>query len=280
MTAASVVPPTRPDPAVVDALRAAGVGSPDWDARLLEDHAGRTGAGLDDLVARRAAREPLQHILGVSWFRHLELAVGPGVFVPRPETELLVDAALVALDDAPPESSGLPVVVDLCAGSGAVGLSVAQERAMHGRPTEVHLVDVDDAALPWLRRNAGVLSAAYPLASLTVHHADLATAPAGLDGSVDVVTANPPYLPIAATAALDPETARHDPAIALWGGEDGLDVVRRVVLAARRLLRPGGTLVVEHDSGHDLSGLLAEWRDVRPRADLTVRPRFTTAVAP
>lgn len=247
-------------------LAAAGVASPEWDARVLLERAGSTG-DLETSVRRRVAREPLQHITGIAWFRHLALAVGPGVFVPRPETELVVDAALDAI-----AAVERPLVVDLCAGSGAIGLSIAHERAAAGRAVEVHLVEADPGAVPWLRRNTAAIAAD----SGVVHETDLAD-DLGLPRLVDVVTANPPYL--VEGTELDPETAGHDPAAALWGGTDGLDVIRPVIGAAARLLRPGGTLVVEHDSTHDLAPLLTSgWHDVQRHDDLTGRPRYSTAV--
>jgi release factor glutamine methyltransferase len=266
-------------------LAAGGVASPAWDARRLVEYAASTGAELEPLVAARVRRVPLQHLTGRAGFRHLDLAVGPGVFVPRPETELVAGAVLDAIGGV-----DHPVVVDLCAGTGAIGLSVAWERAADGRDCEVHLVETDPAALVWLDRNrdevltaiaAGPISAdrmaaRRPRVQCTVHHADLAAAPVDV---ADVVVANPPYL--SDGAPLDAETAEHDPPVALWGGPDGLAVIHRVVGTARRLLRPGGRLVVEHDTTHDLTALLTPpaWREVRRHDDLTGRPRFTTAVA-
>jgi peptide chain release factor 1 len=251
-------------------LAAAGVASPDWDARQLMEYAAAGGADIEDLVRRRARREPLQHILGVAWFRHLELSVGPGVFVPRPETELVVDAALAALCDL-----DRAAVVDLCAGSGAIGLSIAVE-GQHA--VEVHLVEQEPAAVEWLRRNVAATAERVPTGSgVLVHPGDLDSVPVHLEGRVDVVASNPPYLPDSARDLLDEETARHDPPAAVWGGRDGLDVIRRVIRTAGRLLRPGGIVVIEHDVTHDLTPLLSGWSDVRPHEDLTGRPRFTTA---
>ncbi|HVY11839.1 MAG TPA: peptide chain release factor N(5)-glutamine methyltransferase [Mycobacteriales bacterium] len=248
-------------------LAAAGVPSAVNDARLLLQHASATGSDVSDLLARRAARVPLQHIVGSTGFRYLELMVGPGVFVPRPESELLVDAVLAAIAPA-----GSPRVVDLCAGSGAIGLSVA-----HEHPTvEVDLVEASAAAVEWLRRNAAGRS------RVTIHHADLAAAPTGSDGMIDVVVSNPPYVATHERAQVDPEVRDHDPDVALWAGDDGLDVIRLVADRAKVLLRPGGSLVVEHSDrqGESVPSLFAAagFDDVADHLDLTGRPRFTTAV--
>jgi release factor glutamine methyltransferase len=247
-------------------LAAAGVASPQYDARVLIAHANSrdfTPAEFEELVAARAGRVPLQHLTGTTGFRYLDIAVGPGVFVPRPETELLVDAVLSAIADQP-----TPVVVDLCAGSGAIGLSVAHEH----HAAVVHLVERSDAAYEWLERNAAGRD------RVILHHADLAAALGGLNGTIDVVVSNPPYIPVDERDLVDPEVRDHDPAEALWGGEDGLDVVRRVVARAAVLLRPGGTLVIEHSERHVDSApqLLADagFIDVSDHPDLTGRARF------
>ena len=213
-------------------------------------------------VARRESREPLQHIVGTAPFRHLELAVGPGVFVPRPETEVLVDAVLAAA----PQGA---LVVDLCAGSGAIALSVAYERP----DTTVHAVERDEEAFAWLSRNAAG-------SRVSTHLADAADALPALDGTVDVVASNPPY--VRAGQDLQPEVSGFDPAQALWGGVDGLDVVRIVERRAARLLRPGGFLAIEHEDTHGEEGpaLLAasgSWTEIAGHLDLTGRPRFVTA---
>lgn len=252
---------------IATALAAAGVPSPSHDARALVRHAAETGSDLDTLVTARAARVPLQHLLGSAGFRYLDVPVGPGVFIPRPETELLVDAVLAAITGI-----DAPIVVDLCAGTGCIGLSVR-----HEHPTaQVDLVENSAEAFDWLRRNAAGLDRVTP------HLADLADAPSGVDGRVDVVVANPPYLPLG--ERVDPEVRDHDPAVALWGGTDGLDVIRRVVARARQLLRPAGTAVIEHAEGHqpEVLGLLsaAGFVDATRQADLTGRPRFVTARMP
>jgi release factor glutamine methyltransferase len=253
-------------------LREAGVPSPEHDARELLRHAKANGGDLDDLVAARARRVPLQHLLGSAAFRYLELEVGPGVFVPRPETELLVDAVLEQLRHTPTRH---PVVVDLGAGSGAIGLSVA-----HEHPTAiVHLVESSPQAFGWLQRNAG------PTGSrIHTHLADLADAPVGLDHAVDVVVSNPPYLPFDEKHSVDPEVRDHDPAVALWADDGGLCVIRRVVDRAATLLAPGGTLIVEHSERHGESvpALLraAGFTGAAAHDDLTRRPRYTTGRRP
>ncbi|SHF67426.1 release factor glutamine methyltransferase [Jatrophihabitans endophyticus] len=261
-------------------LAASGVGSARVDAELLLAHVlGVTRARLplrdavtpaeardyDVALDRRAAREPLQHITGTAPFRHVELAVGPGVFVPRPETELLVDAVL-------PHLRGLdrPEVVDLCAGSGALAVAVADEL-----PTAaVTAVERSPAALPWLRRNtAGT--------RVTVIAADVGDDDAlrPLAGRVDAVVANPPYVPLA--SPVDPEV-RADPPEAVFGGSDGLDVVATVIGRAATLLRPGGVLAVEHDDTHGTTvpALLradGRWQAIEARSDLAGRPRYALA---
>ncbi len=224
------------------------------------------------LVAQRAARVPLQHLTGVAGFRRLELRVGPGVFVPRPETEVLVDLALSALRD--PSAPVTPVVVDLCTGSGAIALAVKDEHPA----ARVHAVELSEAALRWARANRDRLGLVVDL-----RQGDARTACADLVGAVDVVTSNPPYIPPGAVP-VDPEVRDHDPELALYGlGEDGLEVPRGVAARAAALLRPGGVLLMEHaDVQRDavLAALRAEpvWRDVTDHEDLTGRPRVVRAV--
>jgi release factor glutamine methyltransferase len=251
-------------------LRGAGVPSPEHDARALVRFAAETGADVDELVRRRADRVPLQHLLGSAGFRYLDLAVGPGVFVPRPETEVLVDAVLEAARDLT-----APVVVDLCAGAGTIGLSVAHERP----DAVVHLVERDPDAFRWLRRNAPVEPGRVHL-----HLGDAADALPQLDGTVDVVASNPPYVAEHERDDVDPEVRDHDPHIALFAGADGLDVIRVVALRAEALLKPGGFFAVEHSDrqGETVPALLRDrgWADVADHDDLTGRPRFTTARLP
>jgi release factor glutamine methyltransferase len=259
-------------------LAEAGVASPRRDAEALLDHLlGNPNAryltpslgpaAMEDYlrrVERRAAREPLQHILGSAPFRRLDLLVGPGVFVPRPETELLVEWGLDVLAGQP-----APAVVDLCAGSGAIGLAVAAEH--HG--ATVHAVESAPAALEWLRRNA----AAYPAVTVVAGDATDPATLADLDGTVDLVLTNPPYVP--AGTPVPPEVERWDPPEALWGGPDGLTVLRGVVARALALLRPGRWLGAEHDESHApaVARLFARegFHQVGTRPDLAGRPRFT-----
>jgi len=223
---------------------------------------------LAALVERRAAREPLQHITGIAHFRHLTLQVGPGVFVPRPETELVAQLAIDMLQAIP----GQPIGVDLCTGSGAIAIAMATE-VPHA---EVHAVEVSAEAFVWAKLNARSSGAS----NLTLHFGDLADAPASLDGRVDVVVSNPPYIPDGMIPR-DLEVRLFDPELALYGGPDGLDVVRRLEGTARRLLRAGGLLVIEHAEiqGERIRELLtaAGWRAATTHPDLTGRPRATTA---
>jgi len=248
-------------------LRDAGVPSPQHDARALLAHSESTHADFDELVRRRAQRIPLQHLLGTAAFRYLELQVGPGVFVPRPETEVLVDAVLAEIRD-----SDAPVVVDLCAGPGTIGYAVAHEHP----GAVVHLVEQDPGAFGWLQRNR---PEANPRVHL--HLADAAEALGDLDGTVDVVASNPPYVAEDERELVDPEVREHDPEVALFAGADGLDVIRIVERRAAALLKPGGFLAVEHSDrqGESVPALLrdAGWTEVADHEDLTRRPRFTTA---
>ena len=215
---------------------------------------------------------PLQHLTGTAPFRHLELAVGPGVFVPRPETEQLAGWALEQL-----RGLTVPLVVDLGSGSGALALSIAQE---HPR-ARVVAVEGDPAAIEWTRHNAARRAAEgdTPIEVVAGNMTDPALL-RELDGQVDVVVSNPPYVPD--EAVLPREVADHDPPLALWGGPDGLDVVRGLLDTAARLLRPGGALGIEHadQQGSALPALVrahGAWTDVADHPDLAGRPRFTTA---
>ncbi len=273
-----------------ETLAAAGVHSPYTDAELLAAHVlgvERTRLALvpmltpvqlaeyRQLVAQRAARVPLQHLTGVAAMGEVDLSVGPGVFVPRPETELLFAWALAHLELT--ERGHRPIVVDLCTGSGALALAIA-----HARPDAlVHAVDLDPTALKWARRNAERLAAEGD-APIALYEGDV-TAPetlSELNGRVDMVVANPPYIP--ADAALDPEVIDHDPHLALFGGPDGLDVIRPTIGTIARLLRPGGVTAVEHDDSHgsrvaDLFDVHDDFLDVDEHPDLAGRPRFVTA---
>lgn len=273
----------------VGRLRAASVPSPDVDAELLLGHLLGLGRGelqarlitgltvqeevrdaFDQAVERRAAREPLQHITGVAPFRALELAVGPGVFVPRPETE---GVAQIAIDVLRAVADPAPVAVDLGTGSGALALSLAHE-VPHA---SVIGVENSPEAFIWARGNRDRLG----LENARIVFDDLASALPELDGTVAVVVSNPPYIPTAATPR-DPEVRLYDPPAALYGGEDGLDVVRALSATARRLLRPGGVLVIEHGElqGASLRELLTSdgWRGATTQRDLVGRDRATVAV--
>ncbi|MFF0530310.1 peptide chain release factor N(5)-glutamine methyltransferase [Nocardia amikacinitolerans] len=274
----------------VERLRAAGVPSPRADAEQLAAHVlgvERTRLALVPLVDpvlvadyralvdRRAERIPLQHLTGVAPMGQIDLAVGPGVFVPRPETELLFAWALAYLETLPHDHQ--PIVIDFCTGSGALALAVA-----HARPdAQVHAIEIDPAALKWARRNADdrIADGDTPITL----YADDVTDPnllTELNGKVDLLLSNPPYIPDG--AVLDPEVADHDPHLALFGGPDGLDVIRRMTPNIARLLRPGGATAIEHDdtNGSALAALLTEagdFTDVVEHPDLAGKPRFVVA---
>lgn len=253
---------------------------------------------IERMVTQRSSRIPVQYLLGRAPFRHLELFVGPGVFIPRPETELVAEAVI--------RSAAGGVVVDLCAGSGAVALAVATE----ADGVDVHAVELSPDAFPWLERN--VLAYADRIATansrIMTYLADACTAAdpgqplARLAGAVDAVVSNPPYIPDAMVPR-DPEVRDHEPHMALFAGRDGLDVVRGIARTAAILLKPGGVLVIEHadvqgaDAGERgvpgvLLGMVADdatasevdlprgtqmWVDVNDRPDLNGLPRFTMA---
>jgi release factor glutamine methyltransferase len=265
-------------------LADAGVASPEADAEILLAHVLGTDrsrlvlvdevvdadrAAYEALVDRRAAREPLQHLTGRAYFRHVELAVGPGVFVPRPETELLAGWAVERARDL--GSSRAPVVVDLGTGSGAIAKAVAHE-VPHAR---VHAVEMDEAAHGWATTNlAGT--------GVELRLGDLGTAFEDLAGTVDVVVSNPPYIPLDAWESVALEVRDHDPALALWSGADGLDAMRVVEARAALLLGPGGVVGVEHadaqgESAPAVFTATGRWADVRDHRDLAGRPRFVTA---
>ena len=275
----------------IASLDAAGITDPAVDAELLIGHvldksrgevqaAGimraalseADAAGIATLLARRATREPLQHITGRAPFRRMELFVGPGVFVPRPETE---QVAQIAIDALRATADPQPIGVDLGTGSGAIALALATE-VPHAR---VYACENSADAFPWTTRNFTRIGAA----NATLVFADLADALPELNGTVAVVISNPPYIPADAIPR-DPEVRLFDPAHALFGGPDGLDVVRQVSQTALRLLRPGGALVIEHGElqGRAIRDLLASdgWRATATHPDYTSRDRATTAVRP
>lgn len=222
------------------------------------------------LVERRAAREPLQHITGRGAFRNLDLAVGPGVFVPRPETEFVAQFAIDALRAVPVPQ---PIGVDLGTGSGAIALAMATE-VPHAA---VYGVEVSPRAFIWTKQNFRETAADNAKAVFI----DLADALPELDGTVDVVISNPPYIPVGAIPR-DPEVRLFDPEIALYGGEDGLDVVRQVSTTAARLLHAGGLLVLEHGElqAAQIAALLKAdgWTAIAHHRDLLGRDRATTAL--
>ena len=275
--------------AASSALGAAGIPDPVVDAELLIGHVlglsrGQvqakiaTGANvapaeadaITAFVERRSQREPLQHITGRAPFRSLELRVGPGVFVPRPETE---QVAGYAIDSLRATASATPVAVDLGSGSGAIALALALE-VPH---STVYAIEDSADAFPWLQRNIHESGADNAHAV----KADIADALPGLDGAVDVVVSNPPYIPTAAIPH-DPEVHLFDPEHALYGGIDGLDVVRVVSRTARRLLHAGGTLVIEHGElqGEAIRALLTAdgWHAAATHTDLLGRDRATIAL--
>jgi release factor glutamine methyltransferase len=273
--------------AATEQLAAAGVPSPQVDAEELAAHllaVPRTKLGLHPLidqhtadayralVDRRSAREPLQHLTGLATIGRATVRVGPGVFIPRVETELVVEAALDAIAEV-----DSPVVVDLCTGSGVIALAIAAARPDAG----VHAVERSPGALAWARRNADlhVSSGGTPI---DLRGGDITDERllADLDGTADLVTANPPYVPDG--TPVDPEVADHDPAAAVFAGPDGLDVIRPLISVAAGLLRPGGFLAIEHDAsqGESVPALLAARRvldQVAEHVDLAGRPRFVTA---
>ena len=256
-------------------LTEAQVSSAEHDARALAAYAESTGADFGELVRRRAGRVPLQHLVGSVGFRYIDLLVGPGVFVPRPETEVV---AGFAIDLA--KGVGLePLVVDLCSGSGAIALCVANEV-----PTAtVHAVELDPDAYVWLTSNAKARADAGDVRIETVC-ADITDALHALDGKVDVVVANPPYVPDEEMALVDPEVRDHDPRLALVAADGGLAVIRGVAAVAMRLLKPGGWIVAEHSDrqGDSAPGVLqqAGFVSVRDERDLTGRPRVAIGQKP
>nr|WP_202502084.1 peptide chain release factor N(5)-glutamine methyltransferase [Streptomyces sp. SID5785] len=228
----------------------------DFDARYWE------------VTARREAREPLQHITGLAYFRYLELQVGPGVFVPRPETESVVGWAIDAVRAMDVVE---PLIVDLCTGSGAIALALAQEVPR----SRVHAVELSEDALKWTRKNVEG-------SRVDLRQGNALDAFPDLDGQVDLVVSNPPYIPLTEWEYVAPEARDHDPDMALFSGEDGLDLIRGIERTAHRLLRPGGVVVIEHadTQGGQVPWIFTEergWADAADHPDLNNRPRFATA---
>ena len=269
-------------------LAEAGVDSPRADAEQIAAHVHGVGRGelhrvpdsafnprFWDEIARREAREPLQHITGHAYFRYLDLEVGPGVFVPRPETEVMTGWAIDRLREMDVTE---PVVADLGTGSGAIALAIAQEVPR----AQVHAVEADPLARGWAKRNIVRCAeyAPHTAGRVILHAADFASVVPALDGAVDLVVSNPPYIPVG--AVVPPEVAEYDPAGALWGGADGLDAIRVIEQTAGRLLRPDGLVAVEHGApqGAAVYWVFAEergWADTRNHKDLANRDRFVTA---
>lgn len=266
-------------------LSEAGIASAESDALLLLAHAlgvsvgdarkamvlgGEAPAAYEELVELRASRLPLQHLTGRAGFRRLELHVGPGVFVPRPETEFVAGLAIEAARAA----GESPVVVDLCTGSGAIALAVKDEVST----ADVYAVELGEDAHAWAAQNRSATGL-----DITLVHGDARTAFPELEGQVDVVVSNPPYIPVG-MVPVDPEVRDHDPGLALYGGSaDGLSIPLAVAARAAALLHPGGVLVMEHadTQGESLPAALARtglWRDIADHEDLTGRPRATVAV--
>jgi release factor glutamine methyltransferase len=273
-------------------LREVGVSSAEQEARQLLAYAAGVelarlplldavedaqAAYFEVLIKKRARRIPLQHLTGRAHFRYLEVEVGPGVFVPRPETEVMTGWAIEQLRPmvyavARGESRHLPVVVELGTGSGAVAKSIALELT----GTRVHAVELSEEAAAYAARN---------LADTTVelHVQDMIGALPELSGSVDLVIANPPYIPLEAFESVLPEVRDYDPPLALFSGDDGLDAIKVVAAEAARLLRPAGLLCVEHadvqaESAQQVLVRHGAFAGVRDHLDLNERPRFVTAV--
>jgi release factor glutamine methyltransferase len=272
----------------VATLSAAGVHSAEFDAVALAASVLHTSTGqvhklmimgapvptgFYDLVAERARRVPLQHLTGRAGFRRLDLRVGPGVFVPRFETEFVAGLAIAHLltiieADAP------AVVVDLCTGSGAIALAIKDEVPA----AQVHAVELSELAHAWAIRNRNELQL-----DVDMRLGDATVAFPDLQGVVDLVISNPPYIPVGATP-IDPEVRDHDPEVALFGGSaDGLAIPLAVAARAGVLLRPGGLFVMEHADVQGISlptalGVTGRWQDICDHLDLNRRPRAVTAL--
>jgi release factor glutamine methyltransferase len=275
---------------VDDAIRtltAAAVASPRVDAELLLAHAWGIRRGqllahetvpvdvvtaFEALVRRRAEREPVQHLTGSAPFRHVEVEVGPGVFVPRPETEAMAGWVIARLAEIAPVRR--PVVVELCAGSGAISMAILDEVP----DVQLYAIELDDGAYRWATRNLARTGAVLALGDM----ADTGSIWPHLRGGCDLVVANPPYIPMDAWESVPPEVRDHDPALALWSGADGLAATAVVARVASQLLRPGGRVASEHaevqaESAPGVFVREGSFDLVRDHLDLTGRARFVTA---
>ena len=236
--------------------------------------AGGDEARFLELVERRRQREPLAHLTGEVEFRGLRLQVGPGVFVPQPETESVVQWALDWLSDLRESGVSRPRVVDLCTGSGTVALGVAA-----GAPwAEVHAVEIDPDAFRWAQRNVACTGV-----DVTLHLADARDAFPDEAATFDLVVSNPPYVAARELPHLNVEVGGHDPQVALFAGADGLDLIRLVEQSARRLLKPGGCVVVEHSDRQGLSApavfaAAGAWTNIADHRDHEGLDRFVTAL--
>lgn len=269
-------------------LSKAGIETAEVDAQLLAAHVLSVSRGelqaklftdfeventepFETLFEKRAERIPLQHLTGVAYFRNLELRVGPGVFIPRPETEVVAELAIQSLRAVP----GEPIAVDLCTGSGSIAIALATEVAN----SKVFAWEINPDSEALLRENirANGGSVQLVMADISEEH-DLFRE---LAGKVDVVVSNPPYIPSWAIPR-DLEVQLHDPELALYGGVDGMDIMKVVSQRAAQLLKPGGFLVVEHaETQAQIVADLFEvhgWRQIRSHRDLTARDRATSAV--
>ena len=267
-------------------LRQAGIESAEVDAQLLAAHVLGISRGelqsklftndelseelsksITDIIRKRSERIPVQHLTGIAYFRNLELFVGPGVFVPRPETEIVAQFAITALKEIPNE----PIAVDLCTGSGAIAISMATEVPN----SKVYAWELNPESEPWLRKNTRG-NVELVMADIAADHKLFSE----LEGVVDVVISNPPYIPNDAVPR-DPEVRLHDPSLALYGGVDGMDIMRVVSRRALQLLKPGGLLVVEHADNQ--AQIVADlfiadgWKEIESHQDLSSRDRAVTA---
>lgn len=272
-------------------LAQAGVPSPEADAHLIVGHllgisrgevvarqhrgdeaSSELHSAVNELVVRREKREPLQHLLGVAPFMSFEVVVGPGVFIPRPETESLATHAIEVATTLGVSDQGV-TIVDLCAGSGVLAITLQREVSW----ASVTAVEASTEAFAYLKKNVAALAPEVSLRLQTVAQAEAAFLP----GSIDLVVSNPPYVPVGEIPN-EPEVSDYDPPEALFGGLDGMDVVSQVISFAQRNLRSGGVVMMEHANvqGHSVRNLLenAGFRLVQTEQDLLGRDRFTHGV--